>query len=242
MKALEHVQELDLKIEGLKKNKNSLPAALKTLDDSLCKLKAQVDTKKNTLGEMEKVMKQTKAALELNRDRMSRSTARLDAVQNSQEFQAITKEIEQGKKLNGSLEEQEKKTAGEMEVVSKELATLTAEMDKLQVERDSQASVVTGKTSQFDMEIASLTAERGRLTSQVEARILAQYDRVRAARGGLGLVPAVGGRCKGCNMVVPPQLYNEVQKGNAIQCCPSCHRILFVPAAAAPTESASQSK
>ena len=35
LKALEHLQELDLKIDRLKQNKNALPQALKTMDAGL---------------------------------------------------------------------------------------------------------------------------------------------------------------------------------------------------------------
>ena len=41
LRALEHVQEIDLKIDGLKKNKGTLPAALRALDDKLADLKAK---------------------------------------------------------------------------------------------------------------------------------------------------------------------------------------------------------
>lgn len=232
MRNLEHLQELDLKIDRLKKNKSSLPATLKALDDSLAKLKTTADTKKKAMDEVEKAKRQTQAALDLNRDRLARSTTRLDSVQNSQEFQAITKEIEQLKKQTTLLEEQAKKSTQEWEAMNQEVETLTGQMTKIQQERDAQAQVVSGQNTQFETEIKSLVGERAKYTNQVESRILTQYDRIRMARGGLGIVPAVGGRCKGCNMMVPPQLYNEVQKGTQVHICPSCNRILFVPSAA----------
>src|SRR6185295_968135 len=102
-------------------------------------------------------------------------------------------------------------------------------------ERSAQAQQVSGQESQVGDEIESLLKERSKFTVSVEPRILAQYDRVRGARAGLGIVPALGGRCKGCNMMVPPQLYNEIQKVTQLHACPSCHRILFVPAASQPS-------
>jgi predicted nucleic acid-binding Zn-ribbon protein len=229
MKALEHLQELDLKIDALKKKKGSIPAALKALEDSFNKTRQAVEAKKNAIGEIEKVQRQTKAALDLNNDRMTRANSKLEAVGNSQEYQAASKEIEQLKKLNLSLEEQMTKSAKDIEAGNQDLVGLNEAMIKAQGERDAQASALAGEGGKFDTEINALAAERDQYVSQVDKRILAQYDRVRVARGGLGLVPAVGGRCKGCNMMVPPQLYNEVQRGSNVQACPSCHRLLFVP-------------
>src|SRR4051812_44543056 len=121
MKALEHLQEMDLKIDQLKKNKNALPETLRLLDQSIAKLQVTINTKKAALAEIEKNQRQTKAALDLNRDRVTRSDSRLQGVQNSQEFQAITKELEQLKKLNTTLEEQAKKSDTDSAAIQKEV-------------------------------------------------------------------------------------------------------------------------
>ncbi len=227
LKVLEHLQELDLRIDGLKRNKGSLPAALKSLDDSLLKLKAEVTLKQTALGEIEKTQRQARAAIDLNQDRLSRSSARLEGVQNSHEFQAVQKELEQLRKLASQLDEQIKKSEQDHQALQKEIEGVQAQSAKVQGDRDAQATALGGQDAQLDTEIGALTAERDKLMVGVDPRILSQYNRVRAARAGLGIVPAVAGRCKGCNMVVPPQLYNEVQKGLQFLNCPSCHRILL---------------
>jgi predicted nucleic acid-binding Zn-ribbon protein len=229
MRNLEQLQELDLKIQNLKKSQGELPLVLKSLDDAMAKVQNNINLKKNTIVDLEKIKGQTSAALDLNRDRLARSTGRLEGVQNTQEFQAINKEVDQLKKLAVNLEEQSKKTNTDMDNLQKELTVLDEEYLKLKTERDAQASQVTGQSTKFDTEISTLVGERTQFTSLIDKRVLSQYDRIRGARGGLGIVPAIAGRCKGCNMVVPPQLYNEIQRGNDVHQCPSCHRILFIP-------------
>jgi uncharacterized protein len=228
-KVLEQVQELDLKIDQLKRNRDALPVALRTADQNLTRVKTSVEAKQKAIEEIEKVTRQTKAAMDLNNDRLARSSTRLEGVQNSQEFQAVQKEIEQLKKLNTSLEEQQKKSATDIEAAGKELEVLNGQLAKIQAERDEQSQAVSGQTGDLQGQIDSLSSERNKHAERIEKRILAQYDRIRMARSGIGFVPAIGGRCKGCNMVVPPQLYNEIQRGNHVHACPSCHRILFIP-------------
>ncbi len=242
LKNLEHLQELDLKIDSLKKDQSSLPAGLKMLDDSLNKIKTTLESKKAQMSEIEKVQRQAKAALDLNQDRLARASVKMDAVHNSQEFQAATKEIDQLKKLNLTLEEQDKKSVNDLGAVQKEIATLTHEFEKLQSERNSKAGVVSGQENQLKSDISTLMSERSKFSIHVEQRILSQYDRIRAARGGLGIVPTVGGRCKGCNMMVPPQLYNEVQRGTTLHSCPSCHRLLFIPVVSSSSHSSENSQ
>lgn len=228
-KALEQLQELDLKIDRLRKSKSLLPAALKGLDESVSKINTTYEAEKNAAAEIEKSLKHTRAALELNQDRIARANTKLEAVQNTQEFQAATKEIEQLKKLNGTLEEQAKKLDSDVSEANKKLAALESELEKNRSERASQAGSLSEQGTKLSADISALISERARYVQRIEPRLLTQYDRIRSARGGLGIAPTVSGRCTGCNMVVPPQLYNQVQRCDAVQFCPSCHRIIFVP-------------
>jgi uncharacterized protein len=231
LKALEFLQELDLKIDSVKRKKADQPGELKTAEESYRKAHAAREVKQNALNEIEKVQRQTLAAMELNKDRVVRANAKLEAVRNSQEFQAANKEIDQLKKLNVSLDAQMKKSDQEATLIKQEIEQLDAQSVTIKAALDGQKAVMDEQSKHYDAEITSLMSERTKYTSQVDARLLSQYGRVRGARGGIGIVPAVGGRCSGCNMVIPPQLFNEVQRGAAVHQCPSCHRILFVPQA-----------
>jgi len=228
LNTLEQLQELDLRIDELKKQKSTLPVAMKNVETEYIKTKASADTKQNELNELDKTFRQTQAAIELNKDRLTRANQKLEGVQNSQEFQAASKEIEQLKKLNLSLEEQLKKSTEEMTQGNELLKKLQDQFDKINNERDAQLEAISGQAGKLDGAIGELTKERDVFLSQLDRPLVAKYDRIRAARGGLGIVPASGGRCSGCNMMVPPQLFNEIQRYNNIQNCPSCHRLLYV--------------
>ena len=229
LEVLENLQELDLKIDQLKKNKAAFPAVLKALEEGYQKANTAYLAKQTLITEIEKTQKQTQAALELNQDRATRAASKLEGVQNSHEFQAANKEIDQLKKLNTNLEEQLKKLAQDKEAGQTESTQLSAALEKAQAERDAKAQEFISQESKLDAEISAITRERDQYTPKVERRILGYYDRIRGGRAGLGIVPAVGGRCSGCNMMLPPQLYNMVQKATELQNCPSCQRILFMP-------------
>ncbi len=231
LKKLEKLQELDLKIDAIRKDQKVLPTSLKTAEDALKKVKVAFDAKKNQVAEFEKVSRQTAAAFELNQERLSRSGSKLESVQNSQEFQAASKEVDQLKKLAQSLEEQKKKSVSDVEHAQKELEILKGEMEKVESDHGRQFKTISGQSQALGVDLNQLVSERAQFLPGVEPRLISQYDRIRNARGGVGIVPAVSGRCRACNMLVPPQLYIELQKGNVLHQCPSCNRILFVPAA-----------
>ncbi len=229
LKALENLQELDLKLDQLKKKKADLPVALKVLEDAFLKAKASVDARQNSLLDLERVRREAQAALELSRDRAGRTAVRLENVANNTEYQAVSKELEQFNKANAALEEQILKAGTDIDAGRAELAQLEAALQKSRTSRDDAASEVQGRMDGLQAEIDKLGAGRAQYTAVIERRILGGYDRLRGSRGGAALVPAVSGRCSGCNMMLPPQQANDVQRGTALQTCPSCNRILFAP-------------
>ncbi len=237
LKALENLQEIDLKIGALQKKKAGLPVHLKNLEDAFAKSQQAITFKQNAIAEIERIQRQMHATVDLNKDRLTRAHQKLEAVQNTHEYQAASKELEQLRKMSLGLEDQMKKSKVELEAAQADLAKLTEEFEKIKTERDARLAEMGEHSGKIEGEVQILMSERGKFTPNVDSRVLASYDRVRAARGGIGLSPAGAGRCGVCNIMLPPQLFNEVQKAVAVHQCSSCSRILFVPAKAA--ESAS---
>jgi predicted nucleic acid-binding Zn-ribbon protein len=64
------------------------------------------------------------------------------------------------------------------------------------------------------------------MAATIRRDVLAKYDAIRRRRG-FAVVPAQRGVCMGCNMALPPQLFNTLQRGESIEYCPSCHRIVY---------------
>lgn len=227
--ALAQVQEVDLKIDQLNNRKKALPAHLKALDQNVAQLEATLNAKTAELGEIEKKQKQSKAAIELNQDRMGRSSKKLEGVQNSQEFQAASKEIEQLKKMNADLESQQVKFTQDVEAIQKTVADLNQQIEKVKSERQSKVQEVEGETGKLDKDLGELTIHRNSFAVDIQPQVLSRYDRVRGARAGVGVAAAIAGRCTVCNLMVPPQMFNELQKALEVMHCPSCHRLLYVP-------------
>lgn len=226
--ALEGLQEIDLKVDQLNKQKVGFPVVLKEIDDQIFKTKNLLKSKLSVIEEFEKGRRQASAALDLNKDRLERSTARLEQIANSTEYNAVQKELEQLKKLNLSLEEQIKKADADIASATTSKNQIEEQLAKIEGERNEKNQALSGQSGQLDSMIQALQDERKPWLAKVEPRILSQYDRIRKARGGLGISPAVAGRCQACNMMVPAQLFNEVHKGSALHQCPSCNRILYV--------------
>jgi predicted nucleic acid-binding Zn-ribbon protein len=80
----------------------------------------------------------------------------------------------------------------------------------------------------LEADLAALRSERSQLTRQLPAPVLANYERLLRARGGLAIVPIVKPNlCAGCRMTVTPQRIQELRQQSALIPCESCGRFLY---------------
>lgn len=225
---LEQVQELDLQIGVLQKKKNDMPARLAAYDTQISSLTIQLEEKKKIAEEIEKNLRQNQGALELNEDRAKRSQAKAEAIKTNQEFQAVQKEIEALKKNSTTISDNMTRLKAELEGAQKVASDIQAQIDEIAAKRTSESDKIGGETKEYDVELVRLNGLRAEAVVGIDVRYLSAYDRIRSGRvGGVGIVPAVAGNCKGCNMRIPPQIYNELQRCNELHMCPSCRRILL---------------
>ena len=66
--------------------------------------------------------------------------------------------------------------------------------------------------------------------------MLRNVERIIRSKSGLGIVPIVKGVCTGCHMILAGQFVNDVRRGDKIQFCPHCSRILYYEDQGGPEE------
>jgi uncharacterized protein len=226
LRKLEQVQEIDLQINAILAKKADFPKRLADHELAIKTHQTKHDEKKKIVDELDKNKRQQLGALELNEERSKRSQEKLEQIKTNQEFQALQKEIESLKKNSAVIQENANKIGEEADKHRKELDSIEALLNTAKAGRDATLAEVSKETQGLDTELIRLNGQRATAIDGIDKRYLATYDRVRQGRNGLGIVPAVGGSCRGCNMRIPPQTYNELQRGSEIFTCPSCRRIL----------------
>ena len=100
----------------------------------------------------------------------------------------------------------------QMDEVEKYLATQKDEFrvlkDQIEIEKDAiHQESEAGRTR-----ITALQTEWDAVSKQVDPELMETYMRVQDQRG-VAIVAVNNAVCQGCNLNIPPQMYNDLQRG-----------------------------
>lgn len=225
---LRELQQIDLQLDQLEKEKGAILDRLDENKGFLDKLVEDLDTQKSELDEIRKLQSQKKDDLADIREQHDKRRKRLHNVGSTKEFNAVEKEIEVLKK---SVEQTEEELLHLGEVIDTTEASISEKEEKIDQLRDSiaqeEAAAESG-LSDLDSKIKALNSREETRRAEVSKRVLYKYDFIRQRRPGESAIAAAkDSHCEACFMAVPPQLYIEIQRGDAMVTCPSCQRILY---------------
>jgi uncharacterized protein len=224
---LYEIQKIDLTIRDIDKRRQAIPKHLNELDAVLNTQRTQLAQVTEQRDGLLRETRTLESTIHGEQDKLRKWEKRLSDIRNQREYLALSREVEGSKRANREAEEQIQVHNKSREDLDKQIETLQDALAEQTVDRDAEAAKVAKEMAEVEQLIATEKARRSQLVGKVPANLLRRYDSIREKRMGMGLVPAADGGCSGCNMKLPPQLYNILQRVDTIEQCPSCQRIVF---------------
>jgi len=227
LESLKKLQEIDLRIREVSQKIEEYPRKIAEVEERLSQKRAACEQRKKTLEELERDRRKKESNLELEEERLKQWEARLKEIKNNRDYQALLREIAAAKRDNSLMEEEILKEMEEIDTINKEMEQEEPENRDLEKEFNTTNSELKDKSAQDEKELGDQTQIREKIARDLSADLLKRYDLIRKQRAGLALVPARDNVCQGCNMDLPPQIYNEVRRDTEIILCPNCQRIMY---------------
>lgn len=169
---------------------------------------------------------------------LERSREKLNRTRNEKESNAVQRELEETRKLLRDVEDAVGKRSLELDELRKSIIDHEEQEAGFIARIGETEGAVSAKLQQIEAERGEKAGVRNEVAKKLPASILKKYDAIRAKRLS-GAARLEGGRCKACNMSIPPQLAQRIVRADILEPCPSCNRLLFVDAQPASTPSAS---
>jgi len=230
LKALYALQEKDLEIDRLQKEAESLP-------EELLAAKAQVEALEGELGDLlERQAELRKAYTRHSLDiedltaKEKQAEAEQRQAQSAREQTQYENRIQQIKDRIKELLELSTPIMEAMEEVEAQIAQVEEALAGLRPRLEALLQENALRVRALEVEMQKLKEEREAMAQGIPAPVLKEYEAIRRARKGTGIVRMLRQgqvfRCEGCNVVLPTHVAQKVVQGQLTR-CPSCGRLLW---------------
>lgn len=228
LEMLEQLQEIDLQLDSLKNAQNGLHSEINGIDHELDTAREELAALETRLVQVEQDKGELETSLAAEQENIHRSESHMKEIKTNKEFQAIGREISAARKQTTELEEQILQKITQIEELTGDIATRSANLAEMEqnVEQRRQEKLTAIAAIQQDVD-ADIT-RRDVITKTLPASLLKRYNSLRGQRRGQAVAIARDGYCLGCNMNLPPQLYNSLFRGDELISCPHCQRVLIL--------------
>ncbi len=228
MRRLIELQGIDEEINRVRARQTQCEEELGGLQVERNRVREMVEGLGAQLSSIEEECKQLAQSLVQEKENAEKSEGRLPAIKTQKEYVAVLKEIDTAKKLSRDLEERIASRREEASGFGSEMAEKEEQLKGLEEQAAAQEGELQKELKSLKATLASKAAEREELCKAIPVPLRKRYQQLIDRRGGIAVVPANGGACLGCNIHLPPQLYNSLFRVQEIQACPYCNRLIYV--------------
>ena len=221
------IQKIDQVVRTLNTKKQTLPEKAAELDESFRFGKERIDEERTGLEGLNKLHREKESELKAGQEKLRKARERLLEVKTNKEYQAILTEIETIEKTNGKVEEEILVLYDRIDERKGSLKTHEKEFEAVSTKFETERKKIDEEMASLDGALQEQKARFDALIGNLEPDLRRRYEMIKVRRNGIAIVAVRKGVCCGCNMNLPPQFYNELQRSDQILCCPNCNRLLY---------------
>lgn len=226
------VQDHDLRVTQLRTRRAGLPeraeaaevaAARAALDERM----ARVDEQRHRVERDQARLDDEVASLRAKAEQADKALYG-GSVTGAAELQALQEQVASLQRRIGELEDQELELMVARDPLDEEASAIAAEQAVLADRAEALATRITVAEAEIDAEIEQEEAARAEAAAAVDPDLLAEYEALRAQRGGIGVARLEHGTCQGCHMKLSAVELDRIKglPADARIHCEDCGRIL----------------
>jgi len=228
LKTLIDLQGVDTRIAAHEAEAARLPKEIAAIHAEIETAKKDMDAGKARLDAAKKDQRTREKDLEVVQAKRSKTEGRLYEVKTNKEYSAVLAEIEEIKQEKGRVEEEILVLMESQERLTADIKDAEGRYKTRETQGKQEETALQEKLRAVEADLALVRSERAELARQLPAPVLADYDKLLKARGGLALAQVVKPNlCGGCRMTVTPQRLQELRAQSALLPCESCGRYLY---------------
>jgi len=225
---LAELQTVENDIRGINHLLANIPAELEAIDNQLSEFKIKIEKVENKSATLKKQYRDWEGESQSISSKIEQEEGKLSSVKNNKEYQALLTGIEHLKGERSVIEDKMIESLEAMDEAKADLAAQKTEFKQFEAQLNRQREVISQRSDKKQQEQGALENVKVSLVGDIDPSVLERYQHVKTLKGqGLAVAAVQNEVCKGCNMNIPPQLYNDLQRYESLLVCPNCQRIIY---------------
>ncbi|HXW53464.1 MAG TPA: C4-type zinc ribbon domain-containing protein [Myxococcota bacterium] len=223
---LSEICRQDLKIISNREKLSRLNRDSNLAKEAAVVLKETIDSLSQKKAELLKRRRALDDKLQLERGNLRKWELRAEKIKGEREYTALMSEIGSQKRTITGIETEMNEVTDELKASDEKLKVASGAHD----EKTTSASLALASVKEVldieEQELQQKEAVRAKLLEKIPAALRMKYERIYEKRANQGIALLREGVCQACMRKLPPELFNRVCKGEVIEQCPSCQRLM----------------
>ena len=229
IKVLVKLQHLDTESARIESVLRDVSKKVENLDSDLNEIEQTIKNQEFIANELKKQYREHESDVKVNLGRNQKNQDKLRAVKTNKEYQLLLKEIEDINAKNSLIEDKMLECLDRMDEIDKIIAKEKNEYSQLSVQIKIEKENIEQEAGTNKKKLDDIRINRNEVSDLLEADLFKKYEKIKEQhQDGLAVVPVKDAVCHGCNVNLPPQLYNELFRYDSLKFCPNCQRIIYL--------------
>ncbi len=225
---LTSLQSIEIKLKAVKLRIVEISKQYEALDQQLRDFEALMAQETQQTDTIKKEYREYEADVQDNQSSIAKSKDKLALAKNNKEYQSSLKEIEELEKKNSALEDSMLEILDKIEAAETRTSDRSREYSELSGEIEQSRLTIGAEIEEKNRELENLNQDLQKAGDNIEPKLMDIFERTKNLQANkIALARVVDAVCQGCNVNVPPQLYNDLQRRDSLTFCPKCMRIVY---------------
>lgn len=221
------LQGLDHRASECRKEIALLPKDIAAIEKDLAIHLKRLEADRASLAASQRERKTIDLEIQAQQQKIAKLRDQMTGAKTNEQFHAFQNEIAY---CEGAIKKHEDRIVEMMETFERLDRNVKQAESNLRAEKeqvDKKKAEALARSAEDQKKLAEIMEERKVLVPQLSRQAALLYDKLSKRYQGAVISDATKGDCGCCHLVVRPQLFQELRKGDRLIVCENCGRLLY---------------